>query len=59
MKHKTMARLYLREAVLALALARLAVRFLPAAWILAWARRPRATSTALRSRKQYLGAVGD
>jgi hypothetical protein len=40
MKHKTMVRLYLREAILALALARLAVRFLPAAWILAWARRP-------------------
>ena len=39
MKHKTMARRYLREAVLALALARFAVRFLPAAWILAWARR--------------------
>ena len=39
MKHKTMARLYLREATLALALARFAVRFLPAAWILAWARR--------------------
>jgi hypothetical protein len=40
MKHKTMVRLYLREAILALALARFAVRFLPAAWILAWARRP-------------------
>jgi hypothetical protein len=40
MKHKIMARLYLREATLALALARFAVRFLPAAWILAWARRP-------------------
>jgi hypothetical protein len=39
MKHKTMARRYLREAILALALARFAVRFLPAAWILAWARR--------------------
>jgi hypothetical protein len=40
MKHKTMARLYLREATVMLALARLAVRLLPAAWILAWARRP-------------------
>jgi hypothetical protein len=40
MKPKTIHRLYLREAVVALALARLAVRFLPAAWILAWARRP-------------------
>lgn len=40
MKHKTIARLYLREATVLLALARLAVRFLPAAWILAWARRP-------------------
>ena len=40
MKHKTMARLYLREAALALAVARFAVRFLPTAWILAWARRP-------------------
>jgi hypothetical protein len=40
MKHKTMARLYFREAILALVLARFVVRFLPAAWILAWARRP-------------------
>ncbi len=35
-----MRRLYLREAAVRLALARLAVRFLPAAWVLAWARRP-------------------
>ena len=40
MKPKTIERLYLRKAVVALALARLAVRFVPAAWILAWARRP-------------------
>ena len=36
---KTMRRLYLREATVVLVVARLAVRFLPAAWILAWARR--------------------
>jgi Transglutaminase-like superfamily len=40
MKLKTMQRLHLREAAMFLILARLAVRFLPAAWILAWARRP-------------------
>jgi Transglutaminase-like superfamily len=40
MKPKTIERLYLRKAVVALALARLAVRFVSAAWILAWARRP-------------------
>ena len=40
MKPETIKRIYLREAVVALVLARLAVRFVPAAWILAWARRP-------------------
>jgi len=41
MKLKTIRRRYLREAALMLALARLAVRFLPAARIFSWAdRRP-------------------
>jgi hypothetical protein len=35
-----MCAIYLREATLHLALARLAVRCFPAAWILRWARRP-------------------
>jgi transglutaminase superfamily protein len=42
MKVKTIQRKYLREATLMLALARFAVRFVPAARIFAWAnRRPR------------------
>jgi hypothetical protein len=40
MKPRTARRRYLREATLMLALARLAVHFLPAPWIIAWARRP-------------------
>lgn len=40
MKMKTLQRRLLREAAIALALARLAVRVLPAARIVAWARRP-------------------
>jgi hypothetical protein len=39
MKRKTMQRIYLREAALMLALARLAVRFVPAARLVAWASR--------------------
>jgi hypothetical protein len=39
MKPKTMQRVYLREATVRLAMAQLAVRFLPATWILRWARR--------------------
>jgi hypothetical protein len=40
MKAKTMQRVYLREAALALALARLAVRFVSPARLFAWADRP-------------------
>ena len=40
MKLKPMQRLYLREATAMLALARLAVRFVPAARLMAWAARP-------------------
>jgi hypothetical protein len=40
MKLKTMRRVYLREAAVMLVLARLAVRFVPAARIFAWANRP-------------------
>jgi hypothetical protein len=40
MKAKTIRRTYLREAALMLVLARLAVRLMPAARVLAWADRP-------------------
>jgi hypothetical protein len=40
MKVKTMRRVYLREAAVMLVLARLAVRFVPAARVFAWANRP-------------------
>jgi hypothetical protein len=40
MKAKTMRRIYLREATIILAVVRLAVRFLPAAQVFAWASRP-------------------
>jgi len=40
MKLKTIRREYLREAALMLALARLAVRYVPAARIFSWANRP-------------------
>jgi hypothetical protein len=40
MKPKTMRRVYLREAVAMLIVARLAVRFLPSARLFAWADRP-------------------
>ncbi len=40
MKARTMRRVYLREAAVMLALARLAVRFAPPARIFAWADRP-------------------
>jgi len=40
MKLKTMRRVYLREAAVMLALARLAVRWVPPARIFAWASRP-------------------
>ncbi len=40
MKAKTMQRVYLREAGVMLAMARLAVRFLPPARLFAWADRP-------------------
>ena len=40
MKPKAMRRAYLREAMLTLILARLAVRVLPSAKIFAWANRP-------------------
>ncbi|MGA8614107.1 MAG: lasso peptide biosynthesis B2 protein [Xanthobacteraceae bacterium] len=40
MKPSTMRRAYLREATLMLAVARVAVRFLPPARIFAWANRP-------------------
>jgi hypothetical protein len=40
MKAKTMQRVYLREAAVAIVLARLAVRLIPAARIFAWAARP-------------------
>jgi hypothetical protein len=39
MKSKTIQRIYLREAIVMLMLARLAVRFVPAARIVAWASR--------------------
>jgi hypothetical protein len=39
MKAGTRRRLFLREATVALALARIAVRVCPAAWILQWSRR--------------------
>jgi hypothetical protein len=38
-KAKTLRRAYLAEAAVALAVARLAVRLLPSAWVFAWARR--------------------
>jgi hypothetical protein len=40
MKINTMRRIYLREAVAMLVVARLAVRFVPLARVLAWASRP-------------------
>lgn len=40
MKAKTMRRIYRREAVVMLVLARLAVRFVPPARLFAWANRP-------------------
>jgi Transglutaminase-like superfamily len=40
MKPKTMRRTYLREAAIMLVLARLSVRFIPAARVFAWATRP-------------------
>jgi Transglutaminase-like superfamily len=40
MKAKTMRRVYLREAAVMLVLAQIAVRFVPAACLFAWANRP-------------------
>jgi len=40
MKAKTLRRIYLREATVMLVAARLAVRFVPAAQLFAWASRP-------------------
>lgn len=40
MKAKTLRRVYLREAAVTLFMARIAVRFVPAAQIFAWANRP-------------------
>jgi hypothetical protein len=40
MKAKTMRRIYLREAMVMLVVARLAVRFVPPARVFAWASRP-------------------
>jgi hypothetical protein len=40
MKAKTVRRVYLREAVVSLFLARIAVRVIPAAQVFAWANRP-------------------
>jgi hypothetical protein len=40
MKHRTKQRMYVREAAFQLALARFAVRLLPATRLVAWARRP-------------------
>ncbi len=40
MTPRTMRRIYLREAALMLLLARVAVRFLPSAWLFDWADRP-------------------
>jgi hypothetical protein len=48
-----MRNLYLREATVMLALARLAVRFVPPARILAWAKRPPS-----RVRRFHMGEVG-
>jgi hypothetical protein len=52
-KPKAMQNFYLREATVMLALARLAVRFLPPARILAWARR-----SPNRLRRFNMGQVG-
>lgn len=40
MKAATLRRTYLREAAIALILARVAVRFVPFSWIISWANKP-------------------
>ena len=40
MKIATLRRTYLREAAIALILARIAVRFVPFSWIISWANKP-------------------